>query len=219
MKLKILIASVLIGMLLQVSLASAVGTSGGTTGGFVGGPPMSGGGSSCDCPEAGEIADTVIAKIKEETKTEIPQTIDYSELEKPIEKIKEKINITTFSGKAEEIIGQGQELLDTPLTEAPAGIGWLLDKLKYVGIDMSILTYREARQVGSCAVISAGGLWDYLSTLQDCVSNVIDAKLAKEAPERLAREQQEKNIESAYEATVIISKELVSNNTASLFGW
>jgi len=92
----------------------------------------------------------------------------------------------------------------------------VLDK---VGVDTSVLSISDIPEVISCSVISFGGLWNYFATLQDCISNVVNAKLAKDGPARLAIEEREKEMRSSFEHTATLSKELVSNKTISIFRW
>jgi len=92
----------------------------------------------------------------------------------------------------------------------------VLDK---VGIDTSVLSISDIPKLISCSVISFGGLWNYFATLQDCISNVVESKLAKEGPARLALETRKNEMRSSFEHTTTLSRELVSNKTISIFGW
>jgi|TARA_Y100000034_G_C6906341_1_gene420723 hypothetical protein len=208
MKLKLVIAVALVALLLQPIAVNAESVDMGSA------PPP-----APVCPDEETIADSVLEKLREKG-IDAPDFSELDELEDV--KIKElvPINLSSFSGDANEIIKRTREIADTPLTEVIDSptvsklVGWL-----GLGIDLSVLTVSDSGKVISCFAISAGGLWDYLSTLHNCISNVIDAKLAKQAPERLAEEERKNNIESAFQSTVVISKELVSDKTASIFGW
>jgi hypothetical protein len=209
MKLKIVLAAALIALLLQPIAVNAESVDMGTAL-----PPTP------VCPDEETIADTVIGKMQGD-RGELP---DFSELTDLGDiKVEElgPINLSSFTGDANEIIKRTRAVMDTPLSELsehPAASA-VSKVLNLVGIDTSSLSLKETPQIVSCALISAGGLWDYLSTLHNCISNVIDAKLAKQAPKRLAEEERKSSIESAFQATVVISKELVSDKTASIFGW
>lgn len=224
MKMKIFLAVALVMLLLQPVLVNAEEND---DSGSEAPPPSNSledgnSGCNCDCPSEEILAQRVVEKLNM-SKGKVPDLSQFKNFDKIEVNLSKSapLNLSSFSGSAVDILQQTRAVIDTPLTESSGHpiVKTFTKALGLVGIDLSTLTLRDTPQIASCVIISAGGLWNYLTTLHACLSDVIDTKLAKEAPQRLKLEERKKSIESAYESTAIISKELVSNKTAALFGW
>ena len=215
-----------------------------------------GGGCNCDCPDEETLANKVIEKLNEsedsshssiKSKGRMDWESESDEYAENIKTLEKKthfpayslINKTIFLGSVNVTFNTLEEtlpLIDIPLdeltTQKAGDYSGMMNAanglLTAVGVDMSVLTLREVPQIVSCAAISAGGLWDYFKHFHECVHEIIDKKLAQQAPEdtaeKIAEETRKEKILTAQEATSLISQELSGNATTRTFdaffkGW
>jgi len=219
---------------------------------FVPPAPGGGGGCNCDCPDEDVIANKVIEKLNksgESSSSSFLRSIgrkgwesdadEYAETLSEVEKENSEpsyrtvnktvlingINVTITT------VDKTLSLMDVPLDELTTGgvgeeyKGMVESANKIIGaigIDTSVLTLREVPQLAACVAVSFTPPWEYLKNLHECVHEIIDAKLAKQGPEKTAEKiiegKREEKIFIASESTTLLSRELNGTLTAQAFG-